>query len=482
MAGNELTKTLFPITEFSFREYKSDSAEEKILSEILADFYKNGRVIKKHEPHKNAKTGEISTVSCEIVSGERFYFRIKRGKNVTALSKKLDMNVYAVEIYSDDSSIVKSFVFSGECRLLRVFYFGVGKTPECEIFFCSKNKGRELLCKESNKEITPLYPVDGLTPNNINEVLSAANAKIAAAAKTLDGTEYYALYDEKSKIESYFESLNPVSTFVPNKDGFGFEPDCLTYGYVPKSDLVREKIGIAEDEKSGIDIQDEKTSISQENAEHSGVVSPAQALGVSEQTENTVEADASNNADDKSREASLSIGDNKNFPDAQEAMDRTVPKPSCVINASKDKYLYYGDIDENGDRSGVGITTLADSGSIIYYGGYCCDKRSNIGAYYYKNGKPSYFGDWNDNRRNGIGIAYRSNGSEIHAGSWKDDKAQGIGVRFDSDGSFKYLANFSDGKRDGVSVSFNSAGNLVVTLWKDGKQLPEKRIIDLDDF
>lgn len=149
-----------------------------------------------------------------------------------------------------------------------------------------------------------------------------------------------------------------------------------------------------------------------------------------------------------------------------------------VVTASG-KYLYYGDLDENGNRHGKGRTVTPD-GLTAYEGEYKDNLKDGFGVGYYKTGSINYIGNWSENNRNGAGVGYRLSDGTMHAGRWLENKPEGYGARFDKDGNLLDICNYDNGIRNGKSVSFDDNGNIIIAVWQDGEKIFEKIIQDGD--
>lgn len=137
-----------------------------------------------------------------------------------------------------------------------------------------------------------------------------------------------------------------------------------------------------------------------------------------------------------------------------------------IINSGGERYLYYGELNENLLRDGYGRTQM-DSGKTAYEGNYKNNKRDGFGSYYYKDGGLCYTGEWKNNKRSGFGLGVRSSDGSYHAGGWSDNKPNGMGVRFDKYGHLSYVSNFKDGKEIGLCVEFREDGGISIFKWID---------------
>ncbi|MCH5201758.1 MAG: hypothetical protein J1F17_00995 [Oscillospiraceae bacterium] len=171
---------------------------------------------------------------------------------------------------------------------------------------------------------------------------------------------------------------------------------------------------------------------------------------------------SSESVDDVSVEEEQEIRDNRNVRIAD-----------LIINSGGERYLYFGELNDNLLRDGYGRTEMSN-GKTAYEGNYKDNKRSGFGSFYYRDGGLCYCGEWKDNKREGFGIGIRSSDNSFHTGGWSDNKPQGIGARFDKYGNLSYVSNYENGKEKGLSVQFNSDGSVTVFKWQND----EKKIIE----
>ncbi|MGN1433205.1 MAG: hypothetical protein ACI4XI_05820 [Ruminococcus sp.] len=159
--------------------------------------------------------------------------------------------------------------------------------------------------------------------------------------------------------------------------------------------------------------------------------------------------------------------------EAQEEYD-SKENPDCnvIIHTKSGRYAYFGDVDENNNRTGRG-RTVTPQGLTSYDGEYLDDKRNGFGVCYYKEGNINYVGDWVNGKREGCGVGYRLSDGTMHAGKWSDNSPDGCGARFDSNGNFIDVCFYSSGKRNGKSVSFDENGRVLIKNWVDGELVSE---------
>lgn len=194
-----------------------------------------------------------------------------------------------------------------------------------------------------------------------------------------------------------------------------------------------------------------------------------------ESTENISKNTEEITEDAKEEEASSSES-NEVQPEFEQTEN---PEPDREINTTGGVYRYYGDIDENGNRTGRGRIVSPD-GITVYDGGYSDDKREGFGVCYYKDGTPNYAGAWSDSARNGSGVGFRHSDGTLHVGKWDNNVPVGIGARFDRDGSFLDICGYLDGSRHGKSLSFDNEGRVVLRIYDNGELISE-RILDTEE-
>lgn len=162
-----------------------------------------------------------------------------------------------------------------------------------------------------------------------------------------------------------------------------------------------------------------------------------------------------------------------------ESPEPAAVQPDKLIMADGAVYCYYGELDENGNRSGYG-RTLTDLGKVAYEGMYLNDKRSGKGAYFYKDGTLCYSGDWSENVRHGVGVGVSARDGSMHIGRWSNNKPEGNGVRLSREGDIKFVCKELEG---GGTVLMNYLPDdtvLISKYDKDGRKIAEKTVSLID--
>lgn len=156
--------------------------------------------------------------------------------------------------------------------------------------------------------------------------------------------------------------------------------------------------------------------------------------------------------------------------------DTAAVKPDRLIMADGAMYSYFGELDENDNRSGYG-RTMTDLGRTAYEGMYRNDKRSGKGAYFYKDGTLCYSGDWSENVRHGVGVGVSARDGSMHIGKWINNKPEGNGVRMTADGEIKFVCKELSGGGT-VLMHYTDEDSVIVSKYdKDGNKLSEKTIV-----
>ena len=162
-------------------------------------------------------------------------------------------------------------------------------------------------------------------------------------------------------------------------------------------------------------------------------------------------------------------------PESDQPVENTGLKPAKEIMADGAVYAYFGELDDNGNRSGYG-RTLTDQGRTAYEGEYRNDKRSGKGAYFYKDGTLCYSGDWSENVRHGVGVGVSARDGSMHVGRWVNNKPEGNGVRMSAGGEIKFVCReLSEGGT--VLMNFLDDDTVLISKYdKNGAKLSEKKL------
>lgn len=148
-----------------------------------------------------------------------------------------------------------------------------------------------------------------------------------------------------------------------------------------------------------------------------------------------------------------------------------------IALSAKEKGLYFGPLDDNGGRTGLG-RTQAQNGRTLYDGDYLRDMRDGFGAYYFKTGRLSYVGGWKENKRSGFGIAFRPTDGSVHVGVFEDDRPKGVSARFDKEGRMTFAGSWEGGLKNGAGISVEDDGSMTVTGFVNDRQNGTAAVLD----
>lgn len=107
----------------------------------------------------------------------------------------------------------------------------------------------------------------------------------------------------------------------------------------------------------------------------------------------------------------------------------------------RDGYEYCGNLNQDDERSGFGISKNED------------------GSY--------YAGEWKLDLKNGVGINVRTDRSK-YAGEWRLNRKAGIGIQLLNDGS-KYAGEWKNGKMHGEGIIFYPNGEHLCASFRNGE-------------
>lgn len=155
----------------------------------------------------------------------------------------------------------------------------------------------------------------------------------------------------------------------------------------------------------------------------------------------------------------------------------SLPADKVIALSAKEKGLYFGPLDENGRRTGMG-RTQQQNGRTLYDGDYLCDMRDGFGAYYFKTGRLSYVGGWKENKRSGFGIAFRPTDGSVHVGVFEDDHPKGVCARFDKEGRMTFAGSWKGGVKNGAGIALEDDGSMTVTGFVNDRQNGTATVLD----
>lgn len=390
-----------------------------------------------------------------LEQGKPLLWKVFKNKCLVQSSKYLPDQMYCVCFYNAFEQVVKKIYFNPKHFWTKTEYFdpAAGKDCVCSIAPKMINGFFAIIQTVYNKNgcvASPLYMVATLPPAGLCEA---------------------AAYTDKGML--YFTSQTPstVNTSTEEKKGFTFTPADFNLTKNMNSTFDISFAPYLTAENGNPFDKEEKSDFSESVYSDTSL------------QENQVPAEESQK--ELPREENVKVahlhchdldGIQPDTFDESETFTAACPEePDKVLDSAGEAYKYYGALDEQGKRNGYGRTETA-LGRTAYEGTYSADMRQGFGTFYYKDGSVNYVGNWKQNQREGAGIGFRSLDGTVHIGKWHHNHPCDIGVRFDKEGNFLSLNHFTDGKRNGIGITINEDGCVVISNWKDDRQVSEKNI------
>ena len=127
--------------------------------------------------------------------------------------------------------------------------------------------------------------------------------------------------------------------------------------------------------------------------------------------------------------------------------DNTTSIDFARENQNEDGFVYIGQRDSNGNKSGFGIHQLPDGS--IFKGIFSNNQANGWGIYMHNDGEV-FKGEYESDRTSGYGEYSNQNGAN-YIGYWIDDMQFGIGYEIWGDSS-QYSGEYNNGKKDGIGT------------------------------
>ncbi len=367
-----------------------------------------------------------------------------------------DNSKYYLCCYQEDK-LFKRLLFSKFHTLLKVEYMDENGAV-CRSLEPRKIQGGLCLLYKDNalEEPVALFAAPEVLEKPVREELTATFTDYTAIASTDEGVIWF-LSD--AQLSHYREFVDQVRTGVAQM---------IEKSYVDDAAPLYEKINakdfnIKRNLSASLDIADAKPFITPAVPDV-----PIEDVMATDQSFSDI--------DDSSDQEVFDVPKTENPEDTpkDDPTDKAV-KPDKQIMADGAVYSYFGELDDNDNRSGYG-RTVTDLGRTAYEGEYRSDKRSGKGAYFYMDGTLCYSGDWSENVRHGVGVGISAKDGSMHIGKWVNNKPEGNGVRVAADGNVKFVCKELS---DGTTALMNYLDNdtVVITKYdKSGARISEKII------
>lgn len=479
------------ISDFEKLDFKNDA-----LAGVRANYFNSNKQPQndKSEISLEEKTYNISYHMCE---DEPLSWKITRNNRPFQSVKKATGGVYSVIFYRENGIIYKRSFFDKEHKWLRTEYYDSNyenvKTAVLAPKIISGITALQLerINIDGENIYSVLYPSEkvpvkrcmGLIYSNVGmlwydemfrpEDLPVENLpetdcensgfKFNNSDEMFNSSDYLSLTDAEYLEETACNCEEVESTPTENSDKKDSEQGYSAYDKIASilseahktnKDLFGEIIN----QTSGdLFEQEEKT----DKAKKEDYAEELSGENTIDEIEENIQSDSETNESNFVSDESQEEYDSNETPDC-----------NVIIHTKAGRYSYFGDVDENNNRTGRG-RTVTPQGLTSYDGEYLDDQRNGFGVCYYKEGNINYVGNWVNGKREGSGVGYRLSDGTMHAGKWSDNSPDGCGARFDCDGNFIDVCFYKDGKRNGKSVSFDENGRILIKNWKDGELVSE---------
>lgn len=480
------------ISDFEKLDFKNDA-----LAGVRANYFNSDKMPQsdKSEISLEEKTYNISYRMCE---DEPLSWKITRNNRPFQSVKKATGGVYSVIFYRENGIIYKRSFFDKEHNWLRTEYYDSNY----------ENVKTAVLAPKRISGITALQleriNIDG--EHNYSVLYPSEKVPVKRCTGLIYSNVGMLWYDEMFRPEDLPVENLPVNDC--ENSGFKFNnsdemlksSDFSDYLSLADADYLEESIcnndevestlsekSVKKEDEQSYSAYDKIANILSEahktNKDLFGEIINQTSSDLFEQEEKTDKAEKADDSveevisEDEIEEDIESDSENieGNFvPDeSQEEYDsKEAPDCNVIIHTKSGRYAYFGEVDENNNRTGRG-RTVTPQGLTSYDGEYLDDQRNGFGVCYYKEGNINYVGNWVNGKREGSGVGYRLSDGTMHAGRWSDNSPDGCGARFNCDGDFIDVCFYKDGKRNGKSVSFDENGRVVIKNWKDGELVSE---------
>lgn len=460
-----------------------------VLTGIRKDYYLS------HEKQKGKITqnssGDTLFYEFAIEKDRNLKWQISDSENILSDTKHLDSGCSCINYYGENG-LYKAITFSKFHTLLKVEYFNLVKanTPYCVIEPRKSGNDLCLLLTSVSATTKPsiLYAMPDIEDDYIQDKVDLEFSDYTVLASTNEGVVKFLSESQLDLFEEFVDRATAMKLTDMAPESYIDEKDAVLASKLnPKDFNVKRNLSeiidisqaqefsydnIEEELLSDMDLElfsedvedtpvEENVScgnedisanneelIAYENASPINADSVEVTETVAEETVLTFEADYYNSDDTSETDAvateerpvTETVGVTESeTEEADDSFDiSSLDEPTSIIQSLSSKYLYYGDVDLNGKRSGFGRTATED-GRTAYEGQYLNNKREGLGAYYYKDSGLCYYGEWKNNKRNGLGIGVSSVDKSIHIGNFTDNKPDVDGVRVKNNGEIEFV-------------------------------------------
>lgn len=470
------------VSDFEKLDFKNDA-----LAGVRANYFNSN-----HRPQADDTDILLDDVSYKLSykmsKNQPLSWKVTKNLRPYQSVKRETGGIYCVRYYTENVTVYKKQFFDSSHLWIRTEYF-------------DKSIEGERLCTVSPKKIDDVIVIEKITFSNNRKVGSET---LFPSDKNSDGNSAALVYSNNGMIwyDSSFvpkysvkEESKENTVNKPKPSRFKLEADKFLPDYSPENPIDLSSLEYLQDtfkepqpqitaydriekileeahktnknlfgqiiENTCVEIADEETELlddSEELTEENMAESKAEISEKTQQASDTEEHTEESETTQEVREDIVKAEEEK--------------KSDAVVSTTSGNYEYFGEVDENGLRTGRG-RTVSPSGITAYDGEYAQGKRDGFGVFYYKNGDINYVGEWAQNRRSGAGVGYRTSDGTMHIGKWDSNTPCGYGARFNKDGTFLDVADYTNGKKNGKCISLDENGNFYISIWENGKKISE---------
>ncbi len=468
-----------------------------VLTGIRKDYYLS------HEKQKGKITqnssGDTLFYEFSIEKDRSLKWQISDSENIVSDTKHLDDCCSCINYYNENG-LYKAITFSKFHTLLKVEYFNLAKanTPYCTIEPRKSGNDLCLLLTSGSAVVKPsvLYAMPDVDDDYVQDKVDLEFVDYTAVASTNEGVVKFLSESQLELFEQFVDRATAMKLTDTAPESFIDEEDAVLATKLNPKDFnvkrnLSEIIDISQAQEFSYDNIEEEllsdmnlelfdesddTFDETEDDKIDSLVEEIEPISLEEDDDFdatlVVEEDIPVAYDDVEFVKIEEAEEVEETEESDECFEKvSLDEPTSVIESGSSKYLYYGELDENGKRTGFGRTATED-GRTAYEGEYLQSKREGLGAYYYKDSQLCYYGEWKNNKRNGFGVGVSSVDRSIHIGRFFDNKPDSEGVRIKNGGEIEFIKkSLSNGMT--VELKFDNDKIIVSKYNENGELISE---------
>lgn len=450
---------------------------EDILTDVRCKFFSSKEKIKDKFTKNSEDNALYYNYSIEEDKTMLWTVTDKSGFEVESI-KPLQDGKYSICVNDTQTkTLSKKLYFSKYHTLLKVDYYSSDNSIYCEIEPRRASTGLCLMLKFSGvAEPVLVFSMPDISDNYVKEKVDTEFSEYYATASTDEGIVKFLTIEQREKLNDFISNCEKEKELeLSDKSYINKEDAELASKLNPKYFNVKRnlssQINISDaqpfDYEPSIESDDKKEEVIKNT--DIPILDPELNCECAKTVENIPVDNAEQDIERDTAVCECSDESNSEYKIL----------PDKMFDIDGEEYLYYGNIDENGNRTGYGKTLL--NSKTTYEGEYLDDMRNGNGAYYYKDGGLCYYGEWKNNVREGLGIGVSSADKSIHVGTWKNNKPYKNGVRMSRDGEVKFVRKeLSDGTT--VLINFMPDESIVISKYDIYENKTSEKSYSIEDL